>query len=317
MFAALLAVASCFLVEPHEERSFLSWMRTTNQLFTGDEYNLRLGIWLANLRAVQAHNAAGHSFKLTMNKFAALTPAEYRSLLGLRKTVAIARGTRRTSKSNAESLDWRDKGAVTDVKDQGGCGSCWAFSTICSIEGTWAAKKGELVSMSESNLVDCDTYDEGCNGGFMFMALEYIVNFQNGKVMTEADYPYKASARKCAYDDSKALWRVARYVNVTAGSEDDLQSKVEDYGPVAVAIDASHFSFQLYWGGIYDEPWCSPGNLDHGVGCVGFGVEGVTPYWIVKNSWGSWWGESGYIRMIRKDNQCGIATMSSVPIVDQ
>ena len=297
----------------HEEQSFLSWMRQSNQIFTGDEYKARLGIFLAHKRRVQEHNARNTGFTVAMNKFAAMTPAEYKSMLGFKRVHHTAKGI--PSFSNAESVDWRDKGCVNAIKDQGQCGSCWAFSTIQSAEGVYAAKSGKLLSLSEQNLVDCVTTCDGCNGGLMTAAFEYVKNHQNGKFMYETDYPYVAYDQSCKFDASKGVSiGLKGYAEVQSGSESDLAAKCEKYGPIAIAIDASNWSFQMYSSGIYDESACSPRNLDHGVGCVGFGKEGSTAYWIVRNSWGEEWGENGYIRMVKdKNNQCGEATMACYP----
>ena len=314
---ALLSLATCILVQPHEERSFVAWMRSTNQLFTGDEYNVRLGIWLTNLRAVESHNAGPSTFKLQMNKFAALTPAEYRSLLGLRKTVAIPTGTRRTSMSNAQSLDWREKGAVTGVKDQGSCGSCWAFSVIQAQESQWAKVKGELPSLSEQNLVDCCTECSGCSGGDEWCSYQYVIDNQDGLWNTEDDYPYTAIDGSCKFQKDKGVCQVKGwYRPTTTQNEDELAEKLVSDGVVSVAIDASPWSFQLYTSGIYDEPSCMPEALDHAVGLVGYGAEDGVKYWIIRNSWGAFWGEDGYIRMVRgKGNQCGVATDTVIPKV--
>ena len=214
----------------------------------------------------------------------------------------------------AESLDWRDKGAVTPPKDQDSCGSCWAFSTICGMEGAYYLHNGKLLSFSEANLVDCVDTCEGCNGGYMTNAFDYVIKHQDGQFMLEDDYPYMPVQRQCAFDKSKAVGHVSSYVVVVEGDENDLAMKCTEYGPVCVAIDASCWSFGFYKGGIYDEPLCSSTQLTHGVGCVGYGTESNVDYWIVKNSWGQLWGEHGYIRMVRKNNQCGIATMACVPI---
>jgi len=289
-------------------------MRSTNQFFTGDEYQSRFGIWMANSRLVQEHNAAKNSFKLSMNKFAAYTPSEYKALLGFRMELVKNKAV----KSNfvaPNALDWREKGAVNPIKDQGQCGSCWAFSAIQGAEGAYFVGKGKLLSLSEQNLVDCVTACYGCNGGLMTAAYDYVIEHQNGKFNSETDYPYKAVTGTCKFDASKAVGHISSYVEIQEGSESDLASKCAQYGPVAIAIDASHFSFQLYSGGIYKEAACSSYNLDHGVGCVGYGAEGNTQYWIVRNSWGTSWGEKGYIRMIKDDgNRCGVATMACVPI---
>ena len=308
----LLSFASALLVQPHEERSFVSWMRSTNQVYTGDEYHLRLGIYLASSRFVQAHNAKQTSFKVSLNKFAAMTPAEYKAMLGFTPTLRKNKGTRSNFKI-PESLDWREKGAVTEIKDQGQCGSCWAFSTIAGCEGANQIATGQLLSFSESNLVDCVDTCYGCMGGLMTYAIEYVLDEQNGKFMLESDYPYKPVKQDCQWDKTKGVGHISNYVEVEQNEEDDLAAKCAQYGPVCVAIDASQTSFQLYTSGIYNEPRCSPANLDHGVGCVGYGAEDGVKYWIVRNSWGTVWGEAGYIRMIWKANQCGIASSACVP----
>ena len=295
----------------HEEQAFLSWMRETNQFFTGEEYQRRLGVYLSNKRLVQEHNAKNAGFSVSLNKFAALTPSEYKSLLGF-KPIHHVQASQKVATPNAAEVDWRNKGVVNDIKDQAQCGSCWAFSTIQTVESIYAINKGKLYSFSEQNLVDCVTSCYGCNGGLMTSALTYIAQSQGGKVMTETDYPYKGVDQSCKFDSSKAFNAgVTGYGEVASGSESDLAAKCQSVGPIAIAIDASNWSFQLYSGGIYDESSCSSSNLDHGVGLVGYGTEGSTAYWIVRNSWGTSWGENGYIRMVKdKNNQCGEASMA-------
>ena len=310
---ALISLAACAFYHAHEEKAFVSWMKNTNQIYTGDEYQARLGIFLTNARLVQEHNAKG-TFKVSLNKFAAMTPAEYKALLGFKPQIKKNKAVKSNFK-NADSLDWREKGAVVAVKDQGQCGSCWAFSTIAGAEGSNFLSSGKLLSFSESNLVDCVNTCFGCNGGIMATAFNYVINGQAGRFMLEDDYPYKPVQQACQFEASKAVGSVSAVIAVESGDEDDLAAKCAQFGPVCVAIDASQWSFQLYTGGVYDEPSCSSYNLDHGVACVGYGQESGKDYWIVKNSWGSSWGESGYIRMIRKDNQCGIATDACVPHV--
>ena len=311
MFAfACLATAAFY--HAHEEKAFVSWMRNTNQLYTGDEYQARLGIFLTNSRLVKEHNSKG-TFKVSLNKFAAMTPTEYKALLGFKPEIKHNKGVKSNFKK-AGSLDWREKGAVVDVKDQGQCGSCWAFSTIAGAEGANFVASGKLLCFSESNMVDCVDSCYGCDGGLMTSAFDYVISKQGGKFMLEDDYPYKAVQQSCKFDASKAVGSVSKYIEIAEGDEDDLAAKCAQYGPVCVAIDASQWSFQLYTGGVYDEPSCSSWSLDHGVTCVGYGTDSDKDYWIVKNSWGASWGESGYIRMIWKDNQCGIATMACVPI---
>ena len=314
MFALLASLASCAYYLQHEEKSFLNWMRSTNQFYTGEEYQTRFGIYLSNSRLVKEHNSRNNKFTVSMNKFAALTPEEYRSLLGFKMDIKKNKATKTQRRSNADSLDWREKGVVNGIKDQSSCGSCWAFSSIQAVESSNAIATGKLQRFSEQNLVDCVTSCSGCAGGLIDPAYDYVISEQNGQFVLEDDYKYTASEGTCKFAQYKPAGHISRYINIVEGDEDDLAAKVENYGPVAVAIDAGKWSFQLYSSGIYDEPACSPYNLDHAVGCVGYGVESETKYWIVRNSWGTSWGEKGYIRMLWKDNQCGIASMATLPI---
>jgi cathepsin L len=316
---ALAAIATCSVyVAPHEEKSFVSWMRSTSQIYTGAEYQLRFGIYLANAQFVRSHNAANRGFTVTLNKFAAWTPAEYKILLGRLPSVRSTGALPAPVKSDPPaSIDWRTKGIVNAIKNQGNCGSCWAFATIQACESAYALKHNTLYSCSEQNLVDCVTKCYGCDGGMEIAAFLYIIKKQDGLLNLEADYPYTAVAGTCNYNTTKGVNKIASYQPVKEGDEAALQEMVGTVGVADIAIDASHKSFQLYSKGVYDEPECSINDLDHAVGCVGYGTEGSTPYWIVRNSWGANWGESGYIRMSRnKNNQCGVATNPYLPAAE-
>jgi len=298
-------------------RFMLGMMRETNQFFTGEEYQTRFGIWMTNKRIVQEHNAANKGYFLEANKFAHLTPAEYESMLGFRMTLAPEGKTVVTTvKANAE-LDWRTKGVVNDIKDQGQCGSCWAFSTTTSMESLWAVKHKTLYDLSESNLVDCVTACSGCSGGLMTSSYNHVVKYQDGLWQLTSDYPYKPRQQKCQYDKARAPPPVCTgYINIKRASEEDLENKVTALGPICVAVDAGQYSFQLYKTGIYDDKACSSTRLNHAIGCVGYGAEGGKDFWIVRNSWGTRWGESGYMRLIKGVNRCGIATMACYPTIE-
>lgn len=285
-------------------------MRRTNQIFTGDEYHLRFGIFLANSRRVQEFNSVKRTFKVGLNKFACYTPAEYKVLLGLRRNPVPSRQkiVNKAKTNEPDSVDWREKNIVNEIKNQGNCGSCWAFGTIQACESAYALAHGTLYSCSEQNLVDCVPNCYGCNGGFVSSSLNYVLLNQNGSFNSEEDYPYQAEEIKCTFNPNKMINKILSFEKLPEADESALKT-LSSKGVCAIGIDASQWSFKTYTSGIYDESECSSEFLDHAVGLVGYGTENGVDYWIVRNSWGADWGEKGYIRMSRnKDNQCGIAT---------
>ncbi|KAF7201649.1 cathepsin L.1 [Nothobranchius furzeri] len=327
--AALLAVASCARVSL-EDLEFHAWKLKFGRSYSSpSEEAHRRQTWLNNRKTVLMHNILADqgmkSYRLGMTYFADMTNDEYKhlisrgSLRSLNSTLPRSGSTFfRMSDGNdlPTTVDWRDKGYVTDVKDQKQCGSCWAFSTTGSLEGQHFKKTGKLVSLSEQQLVDCsgDYGNFGCNGGLMDNAFKYIQ--ANGGIDTEDSYPYEAEDGNCRYNPNTIGATCTGYTDITSGDEDALKEAVATIGPISVAIDASHESFQLYDSGVYDEPDCSSSELDHGVLAVGYGTQNGKDYWLVKNSWGLSWGDKGYIMMTRnKSNQCGIATASSYPLV--
>ena len=253
-----------------------------------------------------------------LNSFADITEVEYKRKLGynanLKKTTNVKSIA---SNGNPASVDWRAKGAVTPVKNQGQCGSCWAFSTIGSVEGAYAISTGNLTSFSEQQLVDCSKSgpdgNQGCNGGEMDLAFAYL---EAHKSESESNYPYQGVDATCAEDVAKGVFNLKSFVDVPQSSTLELENAVAQ-GPVSVAIEADSWVFQLYFGGIISSQSCGT-NLDHGVLVVGYGTESGQDYWILKNSWGPSWGESGYFRIAKGGDGpgvCGLQMSASYPTV--
>jgi cathepsin L len=321
IFLALLSVTLCALTERQYGIEFGKFVQKYNKSYaSSSEQAYRYRVFKKNLEQILAHNEQNLGFTLAVNHFADLTTSEFSErFLGLKFNATSRKPApavhRASTKALPDTVDWRTKGAVTPVKDQGQCGSCWSFSTTGSVEGAWFLKKGSLVSLSEQNLVDCSTSqgNQGCNGGLMDDAFQYIIS--NKGLDTEKSYPYEAEDDKCRFKAANVGATISSFVDVKSGSESDLQSAVAQQ-PVSVAIDASHFSFQFYSSGVYYEKSCSATELDHGVLAVGYGTDSGKDYWLVKNSWAASWGDKGYIKMSRnKSNNCGIATASSYPVV--
>ena len=317
-FVLLIAVASAFEYTAEWE----IWKRQYGRDYSSETESIyRQTVWESNKKYVDNHNAKADlwGFTLTTNEYADLDSSEFTRIYnGLLPTVRRSNATRVHQPSNLDlpdKVDWRDQGVVTKVKNQGQCGSCWAFSTTGSLEGQHAIKTGKLVSLSEQQLVDCSGKygNQGCNGGLMDQAFQYIK--ANGGDDTESSYPYRAEDGKCEFNPANVGATLTSYTDVKSKSTDDLKDAVGTVGPISVAMDASHLSFQLYHSGVYS-PWlCSETKLDHGVLAVGYGNEDGKDYWLVKNSWGDSWGMDGYFMIEVKGNKCGIATQASYPTV--
>jgi len=283
---------------------------------------MRRAIFAANVAKIEAHNAAKESWTMSVNKFADLTADEfkYRFATGLRTKAKATKlhATKKAAKKVAalpSSVDWSAKGAVTPIKNQGQCGSCWAFSTTGSLEGAAFVSTGTLPSLSEQQLVDCaqSTGNQGCNGGLMDDAFQWIK--QHGGIASEAAYPYTATDGTCK-TNAVSVANVASYTDVTPNSDNDLMTAIVQQ-PVSVAVEADQNSFQFYTSGVMTAA-CGT-NLDHGVLAVGYGTTSGQDYYKVKNSWGADWGMQGYILLGRGPSynggagQCGILSVASWP----
>lgn len=296
------------------------------------EDKFRLKVFMENKKKIAQHNSLYEkgfaSYKLKLNKYGDLLNHEFRfHVNGYNRSAKSENGLKRSYGATfiepynvvvPKSMDWRTKGAVTDVKDQGHCGSCWSFSATGALEGQHFRKSGKLVSLSEQNLIDCSKKygNEGCNGGLMDQAFQYVKD--NHGIDTETSYPYDGQDEKCRFNPDDSGATDTGFVDVESGNEDKLKKAIASVGPVSVAIDASHESFQFYSEGVYFEPQCDSQNLDHGVLAIGYGTDEKSgqDYWLVKNSWGTGWGDQGYVKMARnRQNHCGIATQASYPLV--
>jgi C1A family cysteine protease len=324
LLVALVAISALALVEAKaalEEKDyqtfFTAFVKKYNKKYTHDEFFPRYQIFKANYNKIRHHNMGKSTYSMAVNEFADMTFEEFHSkMTGYnrvdRGVLRAANGPHESVTAPLAAVDWRKKNAVTPVKNQQQCGSCWSFSTTGSVEGAHAIKTGKLVSLSEQQLVDCSQAqgNQGCNGGLMDQGFQYIIT--NGGITTEAAYPYTAQDGTCNTNVTAAA-TVKSFVDTTAGSETALLAAV-NIGPVSIAIEADQQCFQFYSGGILSDSGCGT-TLDHGVLLVGYGTDAGKDYWIVKNSWGASWGESGYIRLIRGQNECGLTQMASYPVV--
>lgn len=316
-FALFFAVAFA-LSEVEYQDSFVGWMRQNAKSYGHDEFQARYQTFKNNLDFINEFNSKNSHMTVALNKFADLSSTEFGALmLGVRVPAGYVHEATYQADSTVQlpaSKDWRKEGAVTHVKNQGQCGSCWSFSTTGSVEGCHKLSGKSLVALSEKNLMDCSWSEgnQGCNGGLMTAAMKYIIS--NHGIDTESSYPYQpVSSHDCRYTTSNLGSTLGSYSNVASGNENSLQQAVNE-GPTSVAIDASQSSFQFYSSGVYYDPNCSSTQLDHGVLAIGWGVDSGKDYWIVKNSWGAEWGMNGYIWMSRnRNNNCGIATMATLP----
>ena len=283
-----------------------------------EETDERFEVFRSNLRSIIEHNIVpGQNFTLGVNQFSDLTPEEFKALYinsgyqsGSATVGSYGCKTYTSAATSAPaSIDWRQKNAVTSVKDQGQCGSCWTFSSTGASEGAWAIATGKLIDLSEQQLVDCATGvsygSHGCNGGQMEGADKYLI--ANGQCSL-ASYPYTATDDKC-----KTCSPVAHFSSCSDVKPNDQVSLkgAVSMQPVSVAIEADTRYFQSYTGGILDASTCGT-TLDHGVLITGYGTDNGKKYWNVKNSWSSTWGEQGYVRILRSDSTndagiCGIA----------
>ncbi|KAL4555596.1 hypothetical protein LXL04_038220 [Taraxacum kok-saghyz] len=317
-----------------EEHHFGAFKRKFGKSYASqEEHDYRFTVFKTNIRRAKRHQKLDPSAVHGVTRFSDMTSAEFRKHLGLRSRLRFPADASEApilpTSDLPDDFDWRDHGAVTDVKNQGSCGSCWSFSTTGALEGANFLATGKLESLSEQQLVDCDhecdpeekeSCDSGCDGGLMNSAFEYTLKV--GGLMREEDYPYTGNdGGKCKFDKNKIVASVSNF-SVVSLDEDQIAANLVKHGPLAVAINAVYM--QTYIRGVSCPYVCSK-RLDHGVLMVGYGAGGFSPirrkekpYWIIKNSWGPNWGENGYYKICKGPNVCGVDSMvSTVVAIDR
>lgn len=320
VFLASLATANPHVPDPLFP-AFTEWVALHGREYASQtEMSEKFSAFKQNHKLVTEHNARpGIGYTLELNRFADMTWEEFQATrLGAGQNCSATRtkGAPASRTALPESVDWRTKGVVTPVKDQGHCGSCWTFSTTGCLESQTAIKTGKLVTLSEQNLVDCAGAfnNKGCDGGLPSQAFEYVR--YNGGLDTEASYPYKGVDGECKFTKSDIGATVSGVKNITFQDEMELQQAVAEAGPVSIAFQVAS-DFRFYKNGVYDSKVCKsgPADVNHAVLAVGYDKLDGKDYWIVKNSWNTTWGIQGYFYIKRGENMCGLADCASYPIV--
>jgi C1A family cysteine protease len=304
--AALAATVSADVIS----QKFMEYVITHSKSYTTvEEFLMRKHLFARADAEIEASNAEGNNFTLGHNKFSDFTKSEYTNMLGFVSPISGLKAAKHhTAHKNGSytPVDWRTEGAVTPVKDQGQCGSCWTFSSTGALEGAHQIASGELLSFSEQQLVDCARFVAfGCNGGNESTAFNYL---EKHAIMLEEAYPYTAvDTADCLQSDDNTGIFVSDWTAVTPQSVDALKESLS-HGPTSVNIDAESVVFQLYSGGVLDSSRCGT-SIDHAVLAVGWGVDDTAgEYWIVKNSWAEVWGDEGYVKIAAVEGMgiCGV-----------
>jgi C1A family cysteine protease len=286
-------------------------------MYTAEEYQHRLAIFSANLELIQSLNENSESASFALNKFADLTPEEFKAYyLGyVASEVSAKEQLELSAQAAPDTFDWISKGKVTAVKNQEQCGSCWAFSATENIESVWMIAKDltptDFKPLAPQQIVDCDTSDGGCNGGDTITAFQYVI--KAGGQDTEASYPYHAVNQACRFKSADVEAKISSYkYATTTHNEEEMKTATATVSPLSICVDAAQWQF--YSSGVFKANQCGK-QLDHCVQIVGYDTSAAEPYWNVRNSWGTDWGEKGFIRLQYGANTCGLADEATTAVV--
>ncbi|XP_067871953.1 cathepsin K-like [Heterodontus francisci] len=330
----ILTVTSTASANPIIDEEWEIWKQAYGKSYPSVQEDMaRRAIWLENMEKIAAHNAQYRqgisTYEMAMNQFGDLTPVEFVQFYTDVKMYEMTNYTDNTlSDVELEELeeveevgnlpkevDWRRMGYVRQVKNQGWCLSCYAFAAAGALEGQLAKKWKQYVDLSVQNIIDCsDEYNNyGCNGGLPYRAFEYI---RDNGIESDQSYPYQAKKNsKCLFSSSKSITKINTFKRFKHNTEKQLTQMVASVGPISVLVHSSLDSWIFYKSGIFDNVKCNIDNIDHAVVLVGYVDEHPEGYWIIKNSWGTSWGENGYMRMVKGKNMCGINYCASYPII--
>lgn len=317
----VLAVAGCALAA-NDRVEFSHWMRLhQKQYSSASEYSARFANWRATKARIARLNAdARDTATYALNQFADMSVPEFRAMpCGVDRLADLKPkfgnftdviSPMPTFKGTPPaSFDWRSKNVVTPVKNQEQCGSCWAFSTVEMTESVWAIAGKQLVGLSEQQIVDCSQESDGCGGGWPQWAMKDLLQDSGGRMDTEQSYPYTAQNGQCSFKPSSVGATITGFKSYCTEqtqpcSETDMVSLLYNNAPLSICLDAAWM--QSYTGGVANPQSCDPDQIDHCVVITGYGTENGTPFWTIRNSWGTVWGDNGYCKLIRGTGACGV-----------